>query len=49
MPGLGYILVDGMAIKADYPLLASYNEGANCFRWVVVEGNEVVYYSYLLQ
>lgn len=48
IPGLGYILVDGMAIKADYPLLASYNEGANCFRWVVVEGNEVVYYSYQL-
>ncbi|GEM_PF-4266580 len=49
VPGLGYILVDGMAIKSDYPLWASYNEGANCFRWVVVEGNEVVYYSYLLQ
>ncbi len=44
--GWGYIYLDGMALKADYPLLASYNEGANAFRWVVQEGNEVVYYSY---
>jgi hypothetical protein len=44
--GLGYILVDGIAVKADYPLMASYNAYANCFRWVVVEGNQVVYYSY---
>lgn len=46
IPGLGYILVDGMAVKADYPLLATLNTYVNAFRWVVVEGNEVVYYSY---
>ena len=46
IPGLGYILVDGMAVKADYPLLATLNTYVNAFRWVVVEGNQVVYYSY---
>lgn len=46
VPGLGYILVDGMAIKSDYPLWAFRNTIVNAFRWIVVEGNEVVYYSY---
>ena len=46
IPGLGYILVDGIAVKADYPLMACRNTIVNAFRWVVVEGNEVVYYSY---
>ncbi len=46
--GSGYIYIDGIALKSDYPMLASYNEGANCFRWVVVEGKDIVYYSYLL-
>ena len=46
IPGLGYILVDGMAIKSDYPLCAFRNTIVNAFRWIVVEGNEVVYYSY---
>jgi hypothetical protein len=47
--GSGTIYIDGIALKSDYPMLASYNEGANCFRWVVVEGKDIVYYSYLLQ
>ena len=47
--GSGTIYIDGMVLKADYPMLASYNEDANCFRWVVVEGKDIVYYSYLLQ
>ena len=47
--GSGYIYFDGMAFKADYPMLAGYNEDANCFRWIVVEGKDIVYYSYLLQ
>jgi hypothetical protein len=47
--GSGTIYIDGIALKSDYPMLASYNEDANCFRWVVVEGKDIVYYSYLLQ
>ncbi len=44
--GWGYIYLDDKALKAEYPLLASRNTYVNAFRWVVVEGNEVVYYSY---
>lgn len=46
--GWGYIYLDDKALKAEYPLLASRNTIVNAFRWVVVEGNEVVYYSYQL-
>ncbi len=44
--GWGYIYLDDKAIKSDYPLWAFRNPIVNAFRWVVVEGNEVVYYSY---
>ena len=46
--GLGYVLVDGIAVKCDYPFKASLNTYVNAFRWVVVEGKDIVYYSYQL-
>lgn len=46
--GWGYIYIDDKAIKSNYPIWAFRNTYVNAFHWVVVEGNEVVYYSYQL-
>ena len=46
--GFGYLYIDQLGIPSVYPERASHNIYVNAFRWIVVEGKDVVYYSYQL-
>lgn len=44
----GFIFVDGDSLGSHVPLFAAYQERANAFVWVEVEGSEVIRYAYKL-
>lgn len=43
-----YVVIDGKRFNTTAPIKASYDQGANAFVWVTIEGKQLVQYTYRL-